>query len=367
MKIALIYLGRRGGGAAFSFEMARGLMVHVQVGAFLSQRVENRSRWDQLPIERQFFPIFDHFEQAVFETLSRQRLNILVRSIRAWSPDVLLFPMFHPWNGLLQKALADLPSIVVVHDPLAHPGFIAWLHRVVENVSLRRATMALVLSQTLAPALSQRGVPAERISVIPHGGLNFQAQGTRSDPNGAILFFGRITAYKGLEYLLRAFRKVRQRHPEIRLSIVGEGDLRPYRQELADLEGVEVINRWVSEPEISTCFQTARMVVLPYTSATQSGVIPIAAGFGLPVIATCVGGLMEQIEDQRTGLLVPPADETALADAIERLITHPHLGEELGTALQAEFQENRNWQTIGAQIERVCQKAIEFQRMEKKA
>lgn len=362
MKIALIYLGRRGGGATFSLELMRGLAPIAPVRAFLSESLENRERWEQSGLDAAFFPVFDNGCQAALSTLAGRRLRSIAQAVRAWAPDVLLITMFHPWNGLLQRALAGIPTVVIVHDPLPHPGFTAWLHRVVEDFSLKKAAQGIVLSQGLAPALARRGIPLDRIGIVPHGLLNYRpTDEEQAGPNaeGSILFFGRIAAYKGLEILLQAFALVRQRCPDLCLQIVGEGDLSPYRQELAELDGIELINRWVSEAEIPAFFTAARMVVVPYTSATQSGVIPIAAGFGLPVIATCAGGLAEQIDDQRTGLLVPPGDEQALAGAIERLALDPALAGRLGAALRVEFEEHRNWQTIGNQVLAYCRKAIQ--------
>lgn len=361
MKIALIYLGRRGGGAKFSLELARSLTQIVQVRAFLSDAVENRKSWENANLKASFFPVFTGWAQAVLFSLLGQRLRGIVQAVRDWAPDILLITMFHPWNGLLQHALAAVPAVVIVHDPLPHPGFTGWLYGLVENISLRSAARGIVLSKVLESALENRGISKDRIGIIPHGILDFYPSESRQavqSLNGPILFFGRITPYKGLEYLLKAFRIVKKQQPDLRLQIVGEGDLQPYRQELAGLEGIELINRWVSDAEIPSFFCNARMAVLPYTSATQSGVIPVAASFGLPVIATQVGGLVEQIDHLRTGLLVPAGDEQALASAIVMLANDPGLGKRLGAALKTEFEENRNWQLIAGQVLVQCQYAL---------
>jgi glycosyltransferase involved in cell wall biosynthesis len=72
------------------------------------------------------------------------------------------------------------------------------------------------------------------------------------------------------------------------------------------------------------------VVVLPYVEATQSGVIPVAYSFGKPVVATTVGGLPAQVDDGKTGYLVPPRDERALADAVVRLLCNRDLRRQLG-------------------------------------
>jgi glycosyltransferase involved in cell wall biosynthesis len=87
---------------------------------------------------------------------------------------------------------------------------------------------------------------------------------------------------------------------------------------------------WISNEERATLFQRAAVVVLPYVSATQSGVIPVAYSFRKPVVATTVGALPEYVDHGRTGLLVPPCDEKTLAAAVVRLLRDPDLRHSMG-------------------------------------
>ncbi|HEY6563136.1 MAG TPA: glycosyltransferase, partial [Pirellulaceae bacterium] len=115
--------------------------------------------------------------------------------------------------------------------------------------------------------------------------------------------------------------------------IAGQGeDFEGYRLRMQHPERFEVRNHWIGDRERSELFQRATIVVLPYTEATQSGVVPVAYTFGKPVIATTVGGLPECVEHERTGLLVPPRDSSALADAIVTLLSDPAKCRAYGTA-----------------------------------
>jgi glycosyltransferase involved in cell wall biosynthesis len=78
--------------------------------------------------------------------------------------------------------------------------------------------------------------------------------------------------------------------------------------------------RYVAPTEVAGLIELATILVLPYRSATQSGVVQLAYSFARPVVATAVGGLVEAVEDGDTGLLVPPQDPPALADALQRLL-----------------------------------------------
>ncbi len=347
MRIALIYLGRRGSGGAISLGLGRALAGETRLAAFLSSGLETLLAWQGAqPFAVQVVPTYSGGLEAAWTLVFPARIRQLAGLVAAWRPDVLLFPMFHPWNAALQKALAPAPSIVFVHDPLPHPGLVSWLHARFENASLARAACCVVLSQALVPELVQRGVPPAKIAVIPHGLIQYPHLGSngRKRPGPTLLFFGRITAYKGLDVLLEAFSHARARHPGLQLLIAGEGSLAPYARQLQGLEGVQVINRWVAEEDVPGLFEQADMVVLPYTSASQSGVLAIAAAFGLPVVASRVGGLPEQISDGETGLLVDPDSAPALANAIERLLDDPPLAAQLGQALQHEFEERRSWE-----------------------
>jgi glycosyltransferase involved in cell wall biosynthesis len=124
-----------------------------------------------------------------------------------------------------------------------------------------------------------------------------------------------------------------------------------------------LINRWVAEEEVAEIFEQATIVVLPYTAGSQSGVLPIAASFALPVIATRVGGIPEQIEHERTGLLVTPGSVAELAAAIQRLIQEPQFARQLGENLQHEYRENKNWKVISRKIFEVCSLASNQRRL----
>lgn len=136
-----------------------------------------------------------------------------------------------------------------------------------------------------------------------------------------ILFFGIVRPYKGLPYLLRAMPKVTEKLGDVKLLIVGEfwQNKESYLEEIDKLgirENVQVIDRYVSDNEAVLYMCAADVVVLPYISSTESGVIQLAYGLNIPIITTNVGGNADLIEDGRNGILVPPEDADSLADAI---------------------------------------------------
>lgn len=137
-----------------------------------------------------------------------------------------------------------------------------------------------------------------------------------------ILFFGYIRKYKGLHTLIDAMKIVKE-SLRVKLFVVGEfyDDEEAYRWHISDAQVrdvIDVVSDYVPNEKVGEYFSAADVVVLPYLSATQSGIAQIAYNFDKPVIATNVGGLAEVVVDDVSGIVVPPNNPQALAGAIQK-------------------------------------------------
>jgi D-inositol-3-phosphate glycosyltransferase len=140
-----------------------------------------------------------------------------------------------------------------------------------------------------------------------------------------LLFFGRVVAYKGLEYLIEALSKLADKLPDLRLIVAGaRDDDRTYWDEIRQIitrtgTGERIIQRieFIPDEETEYFFKAADVLVLPYTHIYQSGVLFLGYSFGLPAIATDVGSLKDEIVEASTGFMCPPKDSAALASTIE--------------------------------------------------
>lgn len=181
------------------------------------------------------------------------------------------------------------------------------------------------------------GVPSAKISVIPYGINNMVPVSSLSAAEArrqlgvkggdfAMLFFGLIAPYKGLEFLLDALSELLKKCHRYRLIIAGEPKWNDaYWKKMKYVitrTGIEaqIIQRieYIPDEEIEVFFKAADVLILPYTHIFQSGVQFLAYNFGLPVIATDVGSLKETVVEGRTGFICAPCDSVDLAKTIER-------------------------------------------------
>ena len=262
-------------------------------------------------------------------------LRALMLHIRRFDPDVLHFQQGPLWFNLVLPFLKQYPLVLTSHDPRPHDDDreAQILPQAIADFGFRRASQVIVHGRALKRVVVEDlHFPSEHVHVIPHIMLgNDTAPPQVWEDNRLILFFGRIWAYKGLEYLIRAEPLITARVPDARIVIAGKGeDFARYRRLMVHPDTFIVYNEYVPHDKRTALFRQASLVVLPYIDASQSGVIPLAYTFAKPVVATAVGSLPEMVEHGHTGYLVPPRDEQALADAIVRLLQDLELRQQYG-------------------------------------
>ena len=361
MRIGVIYLGRHGPGGPISFELASHLSKKADLFAVVSQNADHIGLWRESGLQIVDVPTFETSIQAIVSCFNSNRLRKLADQIACHRPDVLLYPMVHPWTPFLQGYLEGIPHVITIHDPAAHPGFNHLMSSLWETISAQRSARCVVLGRRFVEEMQARGIARDKIDVIPHAVFSFYDKFSHAKPVSrvpcSLLFFGRITAYKGLDVLIHAFRMLQGRWADLHLNIVGEGDLRPYRRLLEGARNINVVNRWVDDTEVADIFQAAEIVVVPYVSASQSGIIALAANFACPVVATRVGAIPEQIRDGATGILVEPGSAEALASAIGSFLADAALRERLSRQLACEAKMTTNWDATSDAYLESCRNA----------
>jgi glycosyltransferase involved in cell wall biosynthesis len=193
---------------------------------------------------------------------------------------------------------------------------------------VRQSRAVVVHGETLkADAARVFKIAPGKIHVVPHPPIWHYSKLARkqgfhrpADQIFRVLFFGRIYRYKGLDYLLEAVHLIERKVPDFKITIAGRGDgLQIYSELLSGLCSVDIYNYFISSELAARLFAEADLVVLPYTEASQSGVLMIAMAFGLPVVATDVGEIATTVKSTQMGILVKPRDCQGLAAAIIKL------------------------------------------------
>jgi len=148
-----------------------------------------------------------------------------------------------------------------------------------------------------------------------------------------ILYVGMLVPSKGVEVLIRAFDRIRQERPDVRLVLIGSGHAEGQFRSLAQTLGLERAVHFMppmTQPELASWMQASACLVLPSLSEGLGRVVVEAMASGRPVVGTRVGGVPELIVDGATGFLVPPGDAEALADRVLRLLKDPLRADAMG-------------------------------------
>jgi glycosyltransferase involved in cell wall biosynthesis len=301
-------------------------------------------------------------------------LGSLTRMIRAERPSIIhLLSNNVLWLNLAVPFWRPIPLVTTVHDVRIHPGDRET--RVLPNwattLIARQSDDLVVHGEGLKSLAMERfHKPAERVHVLAHPSIQRYAELAAAEgmtPAASrpftVLLFGRIFAYKGLCTLLRAEAALAGRIPDLRVVIAGRGD-DPWalRKEMGDPGRYQVHNRYIEDRQTAQLFLDCDAVVLPYSEASQSGVLNVAAAFGKPVIVTDVGELRATVEPNRLGLVVPPEDPQAFAEAIATLAEQPELRAGLGASARAWADGPNAPETVGGHAAELYRRIVEEHR-----
>ena len=340
-RIAVIYLGRNGGGPVYAYEMTRGLIENeYNVTAFISARVENINSWKAIPgLNLEIIDTFSSGLEYVCKTINFRFMlyKSLAKKYNDERFDACYIPMGNFWDPFFVKICKYPQLICTVHDPIWHSSDDNLLEKIkmrlpgllLLGVKKKKPDDIVVLSKVfLSTAMEKYHLERNHVHVVPHGIFDFYKNVDAGnvfeyeENKTNFLFFGRICGYKGIDTLAEAYRLLTQKNKDVTLTIVGSGDFYEYESLYNGLENVRVINKWIPDEEVASFFKTDRklILVLPYKDGTQSGVIPIAMSFGVPVIVSNTGGLVEQVEDNVTGFLCEAKEPQSLFECMEKVI-----------------------------------------------
>jgi glycosyltransferase involved in cell wall biosynthesis len=368
-KVLLWYWGRADAGYKFTYELARELRnvpgIELTVSASTGSQLAMLADSDKnivLRTVRTFEGDKTSWTGKASAALAILRLTQLARDFRRMlgerQTDVAICTFQSIWDLAAIPILRRHTSrfILILHDAKFHPGDYYPVRESVLRWEVASADALIVLSKHVGRAAQQlHDFPPDRIWTVPHGAFSFGSTvvAPRTFPQHRpirLLFFGRIVKYKGLGQLLDAYRLLREHGAAVELDIVGSGDLAPYKPQLTGLSDVSIINSWVDDEQIAQALARADMVILPYIEASQSGVAAAALTAALPIVATPVGGLVEQVRCGQTGIIAKGMGSDDLAEAVKSLTDDPLLYETCSAGALRHAREELGWTRVATNI-----------------
>jgi len=334
MKIAFLstFYPFRGGIAQFNASLYRAFEGRNTVKAFTfirqypdflfpgeTQRVTEKDHADKIPSER------------ILDTMNPFTYSSCAKRIQKFSPDILLMKYWMSYMaislGTVAKKVKKNSKVITILDNVI-PHEKRFFDESFTKYFLKKNHGFVVMSDSVKKDLLKLQPSAKYIShphpLYDHFGKKVDSSEAKKKLNipeskKVILFFGFIRDYKGLDLLIDAMSKL---NDEYLLVICGEvyGSFKKYAEQIEKL-GIKnrILQhiRYISDDEVPVFFSSADVCVLPYKSATQSGITSIAYHFDLPLIATDTGGLKEVILHNKTGIIADSPDSTLIAKAID--------------------------------------------------
>lgn len=258
--------------------------------------------------------------------------------IKKEKPDLVIFQWWHPYFApcyrLMELALGkNVKKLFVCHNVFPHERFP--MDRFLAKMVLKHGNYFITQSKDDTKDLISIKASAQYIQTVHPTYNAFKIKGMTKeearkllhipDEHTILLFFGFVREYKGLKYLIEAMPLIVKQCPNVQLYIVGafEKDKESYLAQIKTNhveDYIKIYDEYIPDNEVEKFFAACDLVILPYVSATQSGIVQIAYGFEKPVIVTDVGGLPEVVDDGKTGYIVPAKKSNAIAQRVKNFI-----------------------------------------------
>jgi len=325
---------------------------------------------------------FDKSKEQVFKVPNERVVNSInpfnwfkvAGMLKKENADLIVFDWWHPFFGFCHGVISFLirkkyknKILFITENVVSHEANA--IDKFLTRIGLKYASKFLALSGIVEKEVQQysNGKKVYR-SELPVYDCYKQSATTdvkkiKSEfgfevDSLVLLFFGYVRKYKGLDILIEAFPKILSLIPNAKLLIVGEfyDDPKEYLELIKKLQienKIKLINRFVPNEDVAKYYQVSDVVILPYRSATQSGILNVAYGFYKPVVVTDVGGLAEFVDEGRTGFVVSPNSSDSIVEGVNRFLSFKDK-----TDFAAHIQE-RNQKNSFNQLPEVFNKILE--------
>ena len=297
--------------------------------------------------------------ESLLDTANPFSYGKTYRAIREWNPDILIvrywMSYFAPSLGYITRKMKKHCKVISILDnviPHEPHFFDAPLTKYFLKGSTGCITLCDAVSKDLLNLKKDVKYTVIQHPLYSHFGQKMSREAAEEKlglkkGRKNILFFGLIRTYKGLDILLEAFGRLPE---DYQLIIAGEpyGSFDKYQEIIDRLPNKENVHTWlkyIKDSEVTDYFSAADIAVLPYRSATQSGISSVSYHFEVPMIVTDVGGLKETIGDSGTGIVAPDGKPETIANEIIRYFNDPEQKHGFIENIRLE-KERLSWKTF---------------------
>ncbi|MFA5005854.1 MAG: glycosyltransferase family 4 protein [Candidatus Izemoplasmatales bacterium] len=333
--LVINFVAFHGGGVLYSYEMTKAMCMdgRCNIYAIVSSKMENIENWRLIPrlhlIEIKGYSNRLNFvlNLLYFYAVEFIRIKRLFTGINI---AAVYIPFVSFWTNHIQRLFKKTRTFYTMHDVYPHNNKKNLVWKISDKLAMK-CDHIIILSDYFRNDIKINYHKLDsNILTVPHGnyynGVNKKgATSTYDDTLYNFIYFGQIQEYKGLDVLADAFRLLFKERKDVSLTIAGSGDFSPYRDKFAAAKcpNLRIINRWITDEEIPELFSAKKQItVLPYKSASQSGVIPLSMHLQSLVIATNCSGISEQVINGKTGFLVEPNNVESLLSVMLFVISN---------------------------------------------
>lgn len=256
------------------------------------------------------------------QTFNLPMLFSIIHKIKKEKFDVVYFESLHTWNLPIMLMSGKAHTYQVIHEVIPHEGdsqvkMVDLMNRAVVKLA---DTIVLRNKTYIKEMIKRYAISSERVKYLEL--WRRYPDFTKPVNKKRVLFFGRINPYKGANNLLEIVRLC----PEIQFDVIGRPDpqMEEVIHQLGQEPNVTLNNEYVTDEEMRRAFVACDWVIVPYNSASQSGIIIDAYKYSRPIIGFAVGAIPEQVDEGKSGYLIKPGDNTMFAKQLKKAVAMPY-------------------------------------------
>lgn len=348
-KVLVMTSNSRGGIAQFAFFLAKEMNHNIRIDDVVLMVPRDSEYSVSGTVHIEFYDKVDTMRPTV------ERFGEIIGKVERHKPTHVIFSELSACNMQLASYIKDKYHIsVVIHDALKRPGFSLkgyfkehYFQRTMKNY-INLFEKVVVLSSGVLDELNAKfdinPNKIVRIKLCSHLHVMDDIQYGNMIGEDYFLFFGRIQKYKGIQTLFEAYAKDRNKLLP-KLVIAGKGEFTKKEKELFDQikNNVILMKKYITDETLASLLKYSKAAILPYTEATQSGLIPMAYQFGKPVVVSDRPGLAENVMEGATGYIFPSGNSTELYTLLKKLVIDKDQIGMMEATIENYYEKNFNW------------------------